>query len=57
MGLNDSARLDTSQVNDVRGRRGPGGKGLAVSGGGLGLVGLLLALVLGSTPPTGLGTT
>ena len=57
MDFNASARLDTSQVNDVHGRRGPGGKGPAVGGGGLGLVGLLLALVLGSTPPTGLGTT
>ena len=50
MDFNDSARLDTSQVNDVRGRRGPGGKGLAVGGGGLGLVGLLIALVLGVNP-------
>jgi predicted metalloprotease len=48
--FNDRARLDTSQVNDVRGRRGPGGRGLAVGGGGLGIVGLLLALVLGVNP-------
>jgi predicted metalloprotease len=43
----DSARLDTSQVQDVRGRR-MGGRGLAVGGGGgLGVVGLLLYLLLG----------
>ena len=27
MDVNDSARLDTSQVNDVRGRGGQGGRG------------------------------
>jgi len=47
--FNDRARLDTSQVSDVRGRRG-GGKGLAVGGGGLGIVGLLIALALGINP-------
>ncbi len=47
MDFNDDARLDTSQVSDQRGRRGPG---LAVGGGGLGIVGLILALVLGVNP-------
>ena len=49
MDFNDRARLDTSQVSDVRGRRG-GGRGIAIGGGGLGLVGLLIALVLGVSP-------
>jgi uncharacterized protein len=39
------ARLDTGQVTDVRGRRvSPGG--LAVGGGGLGLVGLVIVLLV-----------
>jgi predicted metalloprotease len=39
------ARLDPGQVTDVRGRRvGPGG--LAVGGGGLGLVGLLIYILI-----------
>src|ERR671914_2549696 len=38
------ARLDPSQVTDVRGRRmGPGG--IAVGGGGLGLAGLVVYLL------------
>ncbi|MCW2615623.1 MAG: Membrane protein [Frankiales bacterium] len=49
MDFNDSARLDTSQVSDVRGRRG-GGRGVALGGGGLGIVGLLIALALGINP-------
>ncbi len=49
MDFNDRARLDTSQVSDVRGRRG-GGRGVALGGGGLGIVGLLIALVLGVNP-------
>ncbi|HET7531378.1 MAG TPA: neutral zinc metallopeptidase [Mycobacteriales bacterium] len=36
-------RVDTSQIEDRRG----GGRGLAVGGGGLGVVGLILALVFG----------
>jgi hypothetical protein len=47
--FDDNARLDTSRVSDVRGRRG-GGRGLALGGGGLGIVGLLLALALGVDP-------
>ena len=49
MDFNDRARLDTSQVSDVRGRRGAG-RGVALGGGGLGIVGLLIALVLGVNP-------
>jgi predicted metalloprotease len=41
----DDAELDTSQVEDVRGRRVPGGK-VAIGGGGLGLIGAILAIVL-----------
>lgn len=48
MDFNDGARLDASQVSDVRGRRG--GRGLALGGGGLGIVGLLIALALGINP-------
>ncbi|MBK5307897.1 MAG: neutral zinc metallopeptidase [Frankiaceae bacterium] len=48
MDLNKDARLDTSQISDVRGRRGPGG--LAIGGGGLGIVGVILALILGVSP-------
>ena len=47
MDFNDDARLDTSQISDQRGRRGPG---LAIGGGGLGIVGVILALVLGVNP-------
>lgn len=46
MSFNDNARLDPSQVEDVRGRRGGG---LAV-GGGIGLVILVVSLLLGVDP-------
>ncbi len=48
MPFNDRSRLDTSQVEDRRGRRG--GTAIAVGGGGLGLVILIAALLLGVNP-------
>ena len=48
MEFDDNAQLDSSQVTDRRG--GGGGRGLAIGGGGLGIVGLLIALVLGVNP-------
>jgi predicted metalloprotease len=41
-----NAPLDTGQVTDLRGRRMGGPGGLAVGGGGLGLVGLLIWLLI-----------
>lgn len=57
MEFEDNAQLDASQVSD---RRGMGaGRGVALGGGGLGIVGLLIALVLGVNPAdlTGGGST
>ncbi|MFE0675021.1 neutral zinc metallopeptidase [Streptomyces sp. NPDC058867] len=49
MQFDDDARLDTSEVQDVRGSRIPGGR--ATVGGGLaGLIALVLALLLGVGP-------
>jgi hypothetical protein len=50
-GFSDQAQLDTSQVEDLRGGGGrfggvPGGR-MTISGGGVGLVVVLLALVFG----------
>ena len=51
MDFDDDARLDTSRVSDIRGRGGfGGGRGAAIGGGGLGIVGLLVALLLGVNP-------
>jgi uncharacterized protein len=46
MRFRPNARLDPSQVEDVRGRSGLGGGGIAVGGGGLGLVGLLIYIAI-----------
>jgi predicted metalloprotease len=49
MRYRERARLDTSGVSDRRGGggfRGGGGRGIAVGGGGLGLVGLVIVVLL-----------
>jgi uncharacterized protein len=43
----DEAKLDTSQVEDLRGRRRVGKGGLAVGGGGIGIIVALLIVFLG----------
>lgn len=48
MSFNDRSRLDTSQVEDRRGRRM--GPALALGGGGLGIVVLLVGLLFGVNP-------
>lgn len=49
MSFNRKSRLDTSQVEDRRGRRG-GGRAVAVGGGGLGLLLMLVVYLLGGNP-------
>ncbi|MEU6354033.1 neutral zinc metallopeptidase [Streptomyces sp. NPDC047072] len=49
MQFDDDARLDTSEVQDVRGSRIPGGKA-TVGGGIAGLIALVLGLLLGVGP-------
>ncbi|WP_333735811.1 KPN_02809 family neutral zinc metallopeptidase [Streptomyces sp. IBSBF 2806] len=49
MQFDDNARLDTSEVQDVRGSRIPGG-GATIGGGIVGLVVLVVGLVLGIGP-------
>jgi predicted metalloprotease len=57
MRFRKDARLDTGQVTDLRGRRMSGPGGVAVGGGGLGLVALLVWLLISllSGGGTGLG--
>ena len=52
-----NARLDTGQIRDLRGARGMGGRpgGLAIGGGGVGLVILVIAVLLGVNPVSGGG--
>jgi uncharacterized protein len=46
MRFRPNARLDPSQVEDVRGRGGGGFPGIAVGGGGLGVTGLIIYLLI-----------
>lgn len=56
MRFRDRSDLDTSQIEDVRGRgRLPGGR-VAIGGGGLGVVGAIIALVLTLSGGGGLGS-
>ena len=50
MTFNSGAQLDPDQVTDVRGRSYGGGRGLAVGGGGIGLVIAVVYLLLGGNP-------
>ncbi len=50
MPFKERSRLDTSQVEDRRGRRVGKGTTMAVGGGGLGLIILIVALLLGMNP-------
>jgi uncharacterized protein len=52
MSFDPGAKLDPSQVEDVRGSR-IGGRGLAVGGGGIGLIVTLAWILLGGNPSTG----
>jgi predicted metalloprotease len=53
MRFDEDSKLDTSQVSDTR--RSPGGRGGVAVGGGLGVVGLIIALLLGVNPFEGGG--
>src|ERR1044071_6894668 len=60
MTFNPNAQLDPSQVTDVRGRSMGGvgrGGGLAVGGGGLGLVIAIIYVLLGGNPGDLIGST
>ncbi|MBA4180339.1 MAG: hypothetical protein C0506_07110 [Anaerolinea sp.] len=51
MDINDDAKLDTSQVSDQRGRRMGGlPGGIAIGGGGIGLLFAVIVLLLGGNP-------
>ena len=50
MPFNNNSRLDTSQVDDRRGRGRGGGTRIAGVGGGLGLVIVVVAMLLGANP-------
>ncbi|MDP9270148.1 MAG: neutral zinc metallopeptidase, partial [Chloroflexota bacterium] len=52
MSFDPGAKLDPSQVEDVRGSR-IGGRGLAVGGGGIGLIITIAWILLGGSPSTG----
>jgi predicted metalloprotease len=54
--FNQGARLDPDQVTDVRGRSYGGGRGIAVGGGGIGLVIAIVYLLLGGNPAALTGT-
>ncbi len=58
MTFDPNARLDPSQVTDVRGagRLGGSGGGLAIGGGGLGLVITIIYILLGGNPGALLGS-
>lgn len=47
MTFDPNARLDPTQVTDVRGSRRMGGGGMAVGGGGIGIVVLIIYMLLG----------
>src|SRR3712207_3019074 len=49
MRFNENARLDPSQVSDRRGG-GMSGRGVAIGGGGIGLVMLIVSMLLGVNP-------
>src|SRR4030095_5091543 len=54
--FNQGAKLDPTQVTDVRGRSYGGGRGLAVGGGSIGLVIAIVYLLLGGDPTSLLGS-
>jgi predicted metalloprotease len=55
MRFDENAQLDTSQVQDVRGRGGGFGRGGIAVGGGAGLILMIILLLLGGDPSSILG--
>ena len=54
----DDAQLDTSEVEDIRAETAGGrsmGRGVALGGGGLGIIGIILVMLLGGNPFGGSG--